>query len=358
MRIGTGLLLAAGCALLAVTTLAGDPDVAQFLYQKGQKAYRARKYEEAEKSFRRALEEHSPLPEAQFALGQTLERLERMGEALNAYRRCRDEIAGGPAPTGRMKSLAIRADRSIKRLQKQFTELERLDRDFIHRCMSLGIRYHKTNPGAARSAYTAVLKIDPGHKQARALLEGLGKKAPAGKASKARTRDLTPPVDFAGWVPGRNEYWSVSNGLLTGKVDGPNGQINWLEGERFKGRYKVRVEFRILKGGVKRTCGLFVGNKHAKNRWWSVMIDWNDEVAMVETSPQASTSVQGKVLRGFQPDQWHTLELDVRPGELAVELDGKQMFRHKTGDEESFDGELGVFAQDIHVLFRKLELRK
>ena len=48
----------------------------------------------------------------------------------------------------------------------------------------------------------------------------------------------------------------------------------------------------------------------------------------------------------------------MRPGELAVELDGKQMFRHKTGDEESFDGELGVFAQDIHVLFRKLELRK
>ncbi len=204
-----------------------------------------------------------------------------------------------------------------------------------------------------------MLKIDPGHKQAKALLEGLDDiQATPKKASKARVRDLTPGVDFRGWVPGRNEYWSVSNGLLTGKADGPNGHINWLEGECFKGRYKVRVEFRILKGGVKRTCGLFVGNKHGENRWWSVMIDWNDAVALVETSPRAHTAVQKRVLRGFQPDQWHALEVDVRPGKMTVEIDGKKMFVHKTGDGESFDGELGIFVQDVHVLFRDLELRK
>ncbi len=102
MQIGVGLPLAIGCAaLLAVTVLAGDPDVAQFLYRKAEKARRARKYEEAEKSYRRALEEQSPFPEAAFGLGQTLEKRGRLGEALHAYRRCRDEIAASPAPSSK-----------------------------------------------------------------------------------------------------------------------------------------------------------------------------------------------------------------------------------------------------------------
>ena len=358
MQIGVGLPLGIGCAaLLAVTVLADDPDVAQFLYRKAEKARRARKYEEAEKSYRRALEEQSPFPEAAFGLGQALEKRGRLGEALHAYRRCRDEIAASPAPSSKWKSLASRATRAVKRVQKQFTELERLDREFIHACMSLGIRYHKTNPDAARRAYAAVLKIDPDHKQARTLLESLGKEAPSGKASKPRGRKLINGK-LKGWVPGLNEYWSVSNGLLTGKAEGRTGHINWFEGERTKGRYTVRADLRILSGGPKRTCGIFLGNKHGEDRWWALMIDWNDEIALVETTARGNTSVQEKILRGFKVGSWHTVEIEVQPGALTVKFDDKRMFSHETGDRTSFDGELGMFAQDVHVLFRNLELRK
>ena len=51
------------CTLLVVVE-AGERDVAQFLLQKAEKAYRAKDYEKAATDFKRARGEFTPLPEA------------------------------------------------------------------------------------------------------------------------------------------------------------------------------------------------------------------------------------------------------------------------------------------------------
>ena len=90
---------------IALAARAGDPDVAKLLFKKAQKAYRAKKYEEAEKTYRRAIEECPPNPEARYGLAETLEKQERMSEALAAYCRCVEDITAMPKPPIKLRSL-------------------------------------------------------------------------------------------------------------------------------------------------------------------------------------------------------------------------------------------------------------
>ena len=106
MRTRIFLLLALVSGLAAS---AGDRDVADFLFKKAEKAYRARRYEDAVKGYQRARAEFTPLPEAAFGLALALEKLDREAEALAAYRTCVREVETAESPPSKWKSLARRA---------------------------------------------------------------------------------------------------------------------------------------------------------------------------------------------------------------------------------------------------------
>jgi hypothetical protein len=345
--------------VIALAARAGDPDVARLLCQKAQKAYRARQYEEAEKNYRRAIAENPPCPEACYGLAETLEKLERIGDALATYRRCVDGIMATPKPSSRLKSLKSRAGRAIKRLRKRFSDLEELDRNFIQQCMRFGIRNKKKNPGAARRAFAWVLLIDPYHKEAKKLLETVcdspsqSESPPPPKGKKLLRDD-----DLDDWNPGLTEFWRCKGRVLTGDSAEHSGHINWFEKERFKGSFTIQMEFRLLRGGTRRTCGLFFGNKHGKDRWWGLLVTRADELILVESRPSNHTTKKEHILRGFVPKDWNTLRVTMRPGRAVVSFNGEETFRHDSEDGDDFNGEVGVFVQDARVEYRNLVVRE
>ena len=71
---------------------AGDKDIAELLFKKGEKASRKKSYEEAVTYYRRALAEHSPYPEAASALAGALQKLGRGQEALEALLLCEEQL--------------------------------------------------------------------------------------------------------------------------------------------------------------------------------------------------------------------------------------------------------------------------
>ena len=99
MRTGLICLLLLAVSIPVSIVLAGDRDVAELFVKKGQKAWRGKRYEEAADYYRRALDEHTPFPEAAFELGRCLEKLGRTEEAIQAYLTCQDHLREIEKPT-------------------------------------------------------------------------------------------------------------------------------------------------------------------------------------------------------------------------------------------------------------------
>jgi tetratricopeptide (TPR) repeat protein len=249
---------------------AGDPDVADFLLKKAQKALRAKDYAEAESSFRRAMEEMSPFPDAAYGLGETLEKLDRNLDAIAAYQRCHDEVAAQADSPASARSLQRKAAHAIARLQRRFADLAKIDKDFIDRCMAFGRKYGDTNPAQARLAYEAVLGIDPAHASAKAALERLPSAPkreqpapPSPAAPKPWGKSLIVSDDLEAWSPGLAKEWSCSAGVVTGDVPDRDGKLNWLDDREFEENYALRVRFRVVHvhDEDRRAFGVFFGGR-------------------------------------------------------------------------------------------------
>ena len=226
--------------LLATGARGGDPDVAAFLVQKARKAFQAKEYGEAEDSYRRALEEHAPFPEAHYGLGETYEKTGRTREALQAYRACVREIGDAADPPRAWRSLLKRAERAVSRLQRAYADLTKLNDDFIRRSLAFAKRVETSDPAWARRACEAVLALDADNPVAKALLAKLpqgGADAPAPPAPPAEggtpaERWGEPLIRGAAldeeW-DGAPEPWALADGVVTGEAFGKSGQLLWLD---------------------------------------------------------------------------------------------------------------------------------
>jgi hypothetical protein len=339
---------------------AGDRDVALFLLKKAQKAYRAKKYEEAADTFKRAHKECAPLPEAAWGLGQSLEKLERVGEAIAAYRLCAEEVAEAEKPPSKWKGLARRANAAVARLRRRFAELDRLNRTFIDNCVKFGKKHVETDPCWARTAFETVLKLDPMHKEARRHLDKLGPAPEPGRESapgKGWGDPLIRGDDLAGWSPGIRHPWTCSDKVVVADVASRDGQINWVDDVELTGHYEVRVRMRVTRsGGLGRTLGLMVGN--AKDYWHNIFVEDDNDVVLVEYDTGRVDVVKHCIPRDFDPKQWNTFRLVVNSGSITVYLNRKKLFGYDSDRRDTFDGKVGLFAQNGRIEFRELEVRR
>ena len=344
--------------LLIAPVWSGDAEVARFLYQKAQRAYRAKKYDEAEKGFRRAVKEDSPFPEASYALGLALEKLARPVEAIAAYQQCLDAAAGDDAPR-KWRSIANRAGRAIGRLRRRFAALAKINSAFIKRCLAFGRKHSKTDPDWARKAFETVLKIDPGNQAARnhlAVPSG-GKKTAPTKPVGGAWKPLIVADEFGAWSPGETNEWSILGPVITGDVVGRDGKINWLDNLEVDGKYSVRFRFRVVTDRRdRRTVGFFIGD--AKDYWWSIMLDEDNELVLVRFSKGKSIPARERAVGEFDPSRWHTVLVEARGREARVFLDGKKVFEHIGERKQKFAGKFGFFVQNAKVEFKELELKR
>jgi hypothetical protein len=360
MRTRILLLLALVSGLAAS---AGDRDVADFLFKKAEKAYRAHRYEDAVKGYQRARAEFTPLPEAAFGLALGLEKLDREAEALAAYRTCVREVETAESPPSKWKSLARRAGYAIKRLRKRFADLDRLNRDFIDDCLAFAKKRREKSPRWARTALETVLRLDPANAEAKRLLKGVPALDPAATTKretgpkKAWGEPLVRTDDLEGWSPGLCEPWSCSGGVVVADARRHDGHINWVDDRTFEGRFEIRVKVRVTdQRGDRLAFGVFLGD--AKDYWHCFLIDSDDVFVMVEADRGNNRDIKSSILSGFNSRKWHTIRIVIDRIEASVYLDDERLFTHMADRRDTFDGKVGLFAQRCRVEFRELEAKE
>ena len=335
-------------ALLAVVE-AGDRDVALFLLKKAEKACRARKYEEAADTFKRAREEFTPLPEAAFGMGQAFEKLERNADAIAAYRLCAEEVGAAEKPSAKWKGLARRANAALKRIRKRFAQLDKLTRAFIDDCMRFGIAHVKTDPRWAQTAFETVLKLDPTHTRARRCLDKF-------KKVEAWGTPLIRGDDLEGWSPGIRPPWTCAKGVVAAEV-GEEGRVNWVNDVQLSGRYELRVRMRVVRsGGARRTLGLMIGN--GEDYWHNFFIEDDNDLVLVEFNQGNWRPCKDTILRDFDPQRWNTLRLAVDRGSVSVFLNDKKVLEYDADERDTFDGIVALFAQNGRIEFKEFEVRR
>ena len=81
-------------------------------------------------------------------------------------------------------------------------------------------------------------------------------------------------------------------------------------------------------------------------------------LASVVASPAAAEPLKDRILTTFDHRAWHTLRVDVTPGDVKVTLDGEAIFDLTVSDRKAFDGKLCLFVQEAAVEWRDLEVKR
>lgn len=367
MNGGNRLVVGAVIALALASTVgpvrAGDPEVAAFLVEKAEKALRAKDYESAAADFQRARREHGPLPEAAYGLGQALEELERESEAIAAYRRCVAEVEDMEDASFTQRRAARRASSAIRRLRRRYGELDRATASFLKDLVAFARERKDDDPRWAKKACETVLRLDPSHREARRILDGLAAPEPKpepeteSKPAAGWGAPLVEADDLPGWDPGIRPPWTCRDRLVTVDAEGQQGKINWMDRVSMQGRFEVRAQVRVVRdGGVKRAYGFFLGD--GKDRWHGVLIEDDDSLVLVEVAPGGSALLKDAAPRGFTPSKWHAFRLVVDRGDLSVYLDDVRVLRHTDDNPRAFGGKFGLFAQNGRFEFKNLVWKK
>ena len=346
------LLLAVGVA----PVMGGDREVAELLFEKGEKAFRKREYESAASFYERALAEAIPYPEAAFALGKALEKLGRAPDALQAYLKCRDQVKGMENPPRKLSRLADDAGKAVTRLGEGYATLADLDRAFVKDCIAFSKRYLKSSPGWAKVALEAAEQIEPGN---TTVDEYLGRLAEV--AAPSEGAGLYEPLilddKLSDWRPGLSETFSCLARIITADTPPDEAKTNDLR-IRFEGTWSLKASFRVLeKKGEKISHGMLFGRKPDKSAW-GILVDWDDNLSLVRWAADGNYTMQVKKLTRYRGDRWHEIRIDVEPGKISAYFNGGRAFIHQESDPAAFDGAPSVFTQRGRFEIKDLGVQK
>ncbi len=343
-------------SLLQVAGRAGDEEIARLLYRKAQKATRAESFQEAADLYRRALEEHTPYPEAAFGLGESLEKLAKSNEALLAYIACKDQAAKIEKLNTRQKRALSSAIRAIGRIGKGYAELEKVERGLVKDCLAYGKKYISKQPQWAKRGYEIVLAVDPGNEAAAKSIKKL-----AGVRAMAfgRPERLLEDDSMAGWELG--EYapqWTCKKGVLRG--DSNDGDMSgWMLRRFFRGNLTIRWEMRLAETSSSDwQCGLIFGEPRTPRDGFGVLLGPNSMLQLSRIDGADIQIPKNTHLDGFDCRQWHQYELQSDTDGLTVRLDGKKIFSHRPSADQEARGNIGLHVSRACVEFRSLEVIK
>jgi tetratricopeptide (TPR) repeat protein len=346
----SGLVLAS-IALLSVTSgpvRAGDPDVAKLLFDKGEKAYRAKNYEEAESYYARAIKEHSPYPEAAFGHGEALEKLGRTNEAIDAYLLCKDQLLDQEKLSYTDKRMLDRASKAVQRLGAGFEELAEIDKAFVKDCIAFGRKYFHSDPGWAKKAFQHAIGLQPGNRLIQGYLDRLADAAgPA--VGGARFEPLIKDDGLTGWDPGVSQHWSCKAGVIVCDPEGSPGLTNLVK-TYFEGKFTLSGRFRITdKKGVKPAFGIMFGMKKDSVAWGMILATDEQQVSLTKFEKGDNEDLRTKILPRFDSTRWHEVKLEVTPGKVVGSVDGHDVFQLDGEAANAFDGPAGIFGQQCRL---------
>jgi len=350
------ILVVATASLTSGPVRAGDPEVAKLIYRKAEKEFRAKRYEQAAKLYRRVLAEHSPYPEAACGLGSALEKMGKGNAALQAYLQCRKQVRAIPKPSSRQKNCARRAEKAISRLGKAYSEVEKLEERFIKECLAYGGKHGKSSPGWSRRAYEAVLALDPQNAVAAEAVKELANIQRLGQGF-GRPELLVKKGSMSGWDCGQySSRWTCSGRVITGDRKSP-GIVCYRSGIYMRGTYRLTVTARVVERyGPDWYWGFKFGVNTSEAKTYSFGYGYAHDVYLIRAVGTDRRDLWDKPKTQWDPKEWHTLRVDVTPGKVTCFADGEEVFSHEAELDRDFEGTMGLNLRSARIEFKDVKV--
>jgi tetratricopeptide (TPR) repeat protein len=355
--VAISLLVAVLLVLLLPPVFGGDRDVAELLFEKGEKAYKKRDYDGAADYFQRALDEFPAYPEAALGLAQALEKAGKGPEALRAYLRCKDECAKIEKPTRKQKKMCDQAERAIGKLGAGYAELEKLDAAFVKSCLTFSRKYLRPSPAWAKKALEAAHEIDPANSLVISTLDRVEDAGDVGGGA-GLYEALIKDDALTEWDPGCKKGFTCLGGIVSADTPADGGISNVIR-TRFEGSWSMKATFRVLeKKGLKISHGLMFGRRPDGSAW-GLLIDWDASLALVRWGgDDGSGTVVFRKLPAYRADRWHQIRVDVEGGKVTGYFNGDKSFTHEEADGSTFDGMPAIFVQRGRFEFKDVGVKK
>ena len=342
-------LLVIACA--AAPALA-DRETALFSAKRADKALAAKKYDEAESLYRKALEEDATYLPAHYGLAQCLVGSGQSGPAVEELRKFVEEAKKEQALAADWKALVTKAEKQLTDIDASGAALQKILDDYRDSLLALAQRWMTKDPHVAERALRRVLKLSPGNAKATELLEKMGTTA-------NEVVDVFNGKTLDGWEAANAPMWSVIDGEMVGEVRDGTYACRTLR--QFEGDFDVRAEIKVLEQYpgdaffAVRPC--MKGNYDTysmgciNGRFW-----WYDATGTSKGNERDIVSLMpSEMKKQLKIKEWNTYEMHLRGNEASVWINGDRIGAEPrpAGRKGGF---IGLLVQCMKVSFRKLQV--
>jgi tetratricopeptide (TPR) repeat protein len=350
MRARTAFALVVALALAGVAH--ADRETALFSAGRGDKALAAKKWDEAETHYRKAIEEDETFLPARYGLAQALVGAGKSAPAIEVLRKFVDDAHAETAPMpADWKALVAKAEKQLTDLDAAGAALQKIQNAYVEQLVDFAQRWLAKDPVTAETALRRVLKMHPGHPKAVQLLEK------AGRSTANEIVELIDGKSTAGWDGAEPPTWSITDGNLQGHVQ--TGAYFARTLRTFDGDFIVRCEARVLDEYAQpvffamQVCG------QGDHDYYSLGVLRGKLVWSDEQGPDKGRDIVSipptDLKQQFDPRQWNTYEVRVS-GKSSVALVNGEEIGHEERPEWRKGGFLGLKVQDVKVQFRKIQV--
>src|SRR5262245_13215210 len=314
--------LVRGAALLVclAATAFADRETALFSAKRAEKSLAAKKFDEAESLYRKALEEDETYLPARYGRAQALVGAGHSGPAVEELRKFLGAARADAALPAEWKALVPKAEKQLADIDSAGAALQKVVDDYRDGLLALAQRWMTKDPAVAQRALRRVLKLAPGNAKAAELLEKMGLSA------SSDVIDLFDGKSLSGWESANSPIWSVVDGELVADVRDSTYACRSLR--TFEGNFDVHLEARVVEQYpgdsffALRPCLKSSYDSYSvgmiNGRFW-----WYDRTGENKADEREVASLTaGQLKKPVKVKEWNTYELRLRGNEAVALING------------------------------------
>jgi tetratricopeptide (TPR) repeat protein len=336
-------------AALAAIALA-DRETAAFSAARGDKALAAKKFEEAEGLFRKAIEEDATYLPARHGLAQALCGEGKTAQAVEELRKVVDAARADAALAAEWKAVVAKAEKQLAEIDSVGTAFKKIQSTYVDALLDLAQRWSSKDATAAARAARQALAVRPDDPRATQLLEKLAPK-------KGDVTALFDGAGMTGWFFADAPMWTIEDGAVVGNT-GAKPYVMRTE-KMFDGDYTVRCEAKLIaKTGEPAWFALMPCWKGPEDRYalgsMDGKLEWQDKCDKIGDQARGIT-LGAMPKKPFDPTAWNTFEMRFAGDEVFAFVNGVQVAKEARPDHRR-NGFVGLVVANVKAAFRKIEV--
>ena len=347
------ILLAVALALAMAGVAVADRETAQFNAARADKALAAKKFDEAETLYRKALEEDESFLQARYGLAQALVGAGKTAPAVETLRQFVQEARADAKLAADLKALVAKAEKQLSDLDAAGAAFQKIQDGYVDQLLDFAQRWIAKDPATAETALRRVLKMKPGHPKAVQMLEKTG------RSTANEVFELFDGKTTAGWDWMDPPTWTVNDGEIIGHAQ--NAAYLARSQRGFEGDFTVRCEARVSDEFAQPVFfGVQIGVK-GEHDYYSLGVLRGKLVFSDEQGPGKGRDIVSllptDLKKPFDPKQWNTYEVRLSGGTSIAFINGDEIGREERPEWRKGGG-IGLKIQNLKVAIRKIQVEQ